>query len=65
MTAKAPKFRLVIDTASAAFDDEDRPQEVARILRELAERMETRACLPDTVNLYDVNGNRVGKLTTK
>ena len=61
----AKRIKIEIETKNAAFDDGNAPQEVARILRELAERMETRACLPDTVNLYDANGNRVGKLTAK
>ena len=60
----AKRIKIDIETVNAAFDD-NAPQEVARILRELAERMETRACLPDKVNLYDANGNRVGELTAK
>lgn len=55
----AKKFRLSIDTGNAAFED-GAAQEVARILRELADRIEGRACLPDAVRLFDINGNHVG-----
>ena len=54
-------YRIEIDTQNAAFEDEGTPQEVARILRELAERLETAACLPKVMRLYDINGNHVGE----
>jgi hypothetical protein len=54
-------LRLEIETTNAAFDGEAFGPELARILRELADDIETDQMGPgDEVNLYDVNGNRVG-----
>lgn len=61
MPARSRNFRLSIETVNAAFDEGRAPYEVARILRDLADRIESRACLPVFVPLYDVNGNRVGE----
>ncbi len=60
MARKSQTFRLSINTGNAAFDDNGPAYELARILRELADRIDGRACLPDEVTLYDINGNRVG-----
>lgn len=57
------KFRLSIDCGNAAFEDHA-PGEVARILRELAARMEHHASLPDVLHMFDVNGNHVGEAVT-
>jgi hypothetical protein len=35
--------------------------EIARILRNIADRMDGGGFNPDGLNLFDVNGNRVGK----
>ena len=54
------KFTLTITCDNAAFEDGGGETEVARILRETAERVEdgTR-----TGNLLDINGNVVGSYT--
>ena len=56
------KLNLSIDTTNAAFDGDDRGPELARILRELADRLEDGRFGPmDTAApLRDINGNRVG-----
>ncbi|WKV22110.1 hypothetical protein Phage2-1_00110 [Achromobacter phage 2-1] len=56
------KLELEIEGGNAAFEDEPQ-REVARILRDLAERIELTG-LPSYVPLFDVNGNRVGKCTS-
>ena len=52
------KITIEIDLGNAAFDEEPM-SETARILRELATRIEDRGA-PIDVKLYDINGNRVG-----
>ena len=52
--------RINILTNNAAFEDGASGQEVARILRELAERYEASGA-PFPVTLRDINGNVVGK----
>ncbi|HEV2530938.1 hypothetical protein [Phenylobacterium sp.] len=49
-------FRLEIDTHNAAFDD-GAASEVARILRQVAKRIEAGELEGEP---WDVNGNRVG-----
>lgn len=53
------KFTLEIDCDNAAFQENDGDQyvEVARILREAADRIENGR---DSIALIDLNGNRVG-----
>jgi hypothetical protein len=55
-------FRLTIHTDSAAFDGADCGPELARILRGLADRLESGTGIPLGV-LRDVNGNKVGGWT--
>ena len=50
-------YRIEIETGNAAFEDEP-SFEVARILRTLADRIESEG-LSD-VRLFDYNGNAVG-----
>lgn len=55
-------FRIHIETDNAAFDPDAAP-EVARILRELADRLTDHADMNDHVvrlPLRDVNGNGIG-----
>ena len=52
------RYTITIDTDNAAFDD---PGEFARILRTLARRCEEG---PITGSILDVNGNRVGEITS-
>jgi hypothetical protein len=57
-------FRLTIDTGNAAFEGDDAGHELARILRNLAAKLEANgppAKRGDPWPLYDVNGNRVGE----
>lgn len=53
-------FKLEIDTGNAAFDDDNggAGAEIARILRKLADRVESDGYMSGTVS--DINGNRVG-----
>lgn len=56
-------FKLEIDTGNAAFDNDgegDCHGEVARILRDLADKIEGGH---GHGNLHDINGNRVGNFT--
>ncbi|UTC28625.1 hypothetical protein MARCHEWKA_01120 [Brevundimonas phage vB_BpoS-Marchewka] len=50
-------FKLEIDTGNAAFDEGDKPYEIARILRDLAQKIENGA---DEGSVRDLNGNKVG-----
>lgn len=54
------RFKLEIDMGNAAF--EDGPHELARILSELAARLEGRGVdrPGDSGGLMDFNGNKVG-----
>ena len=56
-------FVVKIETENAAFEPEDRRDEIARILRELAARIMTGEATP--IVLLDVNGNTVGSATTE
>jgi hypothetical protein len=51
-------FRIKIETGNAAFEDDNKEYEIARILREAADKIEGGQT---TGNLYDINGNRVGE----
>lgn len=57
-------IRLTLDTGNAAFDndgDGDYDAEVARIFREAADRLERGE---QDFTLRDINGNKVGSVTT-
>ncbi len=60
------KIKIDIDTSNAAFDDDNGGAEAARILRDLADRLEGSGVLArsDTKILRDVNGNTVGTYKT-
>ena len=57
-------FNVYIDTDNAAFSEDsggDMSQEIARILRELADKVEENSLVEDAVQrIRDINGNRVG-----
>lgn len=57
-------FQLKIETGNAAFEEDGKSQELARILRNLAERLEGGE-MPDNDgwNLRDLNGNTVGNVS--
>lgn len=59
------KIKIKITTENAAFDDGNECAEVARILRELADRVENCDDLLYAESaLKDVNGNRAGYVQT-
>lgn len=58
------EFRLNIHADSAAFDSDPRP-EIARILRELAQRTEDGWALDTFRTVFDENGNDVGRVALK
>lgn len=53
------KFRLHLDCDNAAFEDAP-GEEIARILREAADRIESGDLPGGFTNLRDMNGNAVG-----
>lgn len=53
---------IEIATENAAFEGAGRSEEVARILRELAVRVEEGALYNRVTRIADINGNRVGKM---
>ena len=55
------RFTVSVDTGNAAFDDGEEGAELARILRDLADRIESRACVSGSFRLFDINGNPVGE----
>ena len=61
------KMTITIDTANAAFDPPDTGAELARILHDAARKLD--CCVHQRtegfrLNLYDVNGNHVGHIST-
>lgn len=53
-------FTLYIHTESAAFEDEPVP-ETARILRAVADRLESGTDASHFLTIFDINGNDVGR----
>lgn len=53
-------WTITIETGNAAFEDSP-TTELARILRDLADRLERDGIPPE--HLRDINGNRVGHVT--
>lgn len=51
-------FKLTIDTGNAAFEDEGKGCEIARILRAIADKVENGA---ESGKAVDLNGNTVGR----
>lgn len=60
-------FKLSINIDGAAFgdSDEERLDEVARILEETARRVRSGSIANHFTNLYDLNGNAVGQAAFK
>lgn len=57
-------FKLEIETGNAAFDDGGAQHEIARILRDVADRVERAGAPPWGRGLCcDINGNKVGHFT--
>jgi len=57
-------FRLYVRTGNAAFADDPAP-ELARILRAIADRVESGEDLSHYLTVFDVNGNDVGRFALK
>lgn len=55
------RHTIVIETSGAAFDDAP-ASEIARILREMADRIESHGLLPVP---RDVNGNKCGTVSVQ
>ena len=53
-------FKMRFDTENAAFDDGNRDHEVARILRNIADKIESGQATGLNQNVFDENGNIVG-----
>lgn len=53
------QLNIVMNLGNAAFEDD--PGEVARILRDLADKVENGVSEGDEFVLRDINGNKVGK----
>lgn len=53
------KFYVEINTSNAAFSGMDCPVEVARIVRELADKVDN-STEKKLYILHDINGNKVG-----
>lgn len=55
------EFTLNINTDNDAFDEDYGPLEIARLLRQTADRIENGDWYPGhTRSILDINGNRVG-----
>lgn len=55
-------FRLEFSTDNAAFEGDFAPEEIARILRDAADRVASNIPMTggDSGGVYDANGNRIG-----
>lgn len=62
--SRRPGVRIDLDTGNAAFDD-DAGAEVARILRDLADRLERDGIGGPLPKPADLNGNTVGAVTLR
>lgn len=58
------QFTVKMNTDSSAFD-ECRDQEIARILRNIADNIENNGCSGFYQTIYDINGNDVGRYALK
>jgi hypothetical protein len=56
-------FTVNINMDNAAFDEPD--EELARILKELASKLESSGIWADGIALRDINGNKVGNAEVK
>ena len=57
------EFRVIIETKNAAFTEYDNTyEEISRILRAIADKMENEIDIPYV--LHDINGNTVGRIDT-
>lgn len=54
-------FTVKFDTDNAAFEDEQGETEIARILRDIADRVESGEYCGKFQTIRDLNGNDVGR----
>ena len=59
------QFRLTVDLDNAAFSDQYDGQELARILRMVAQKIEDSGIPWYYQNIKDINGNIVGRYAQK
>lgn len=57
-------FRLYFDTDNASFEDNERA-EIARILRKVADRVESPTDISHYLTIFDANGNDIGRFALK
>ena len=50
-------FKVIMNLDNAAFQDRNTEMETARILREIADKIENG---DDSLKIYDINGNSIG-----
>jgi type II secretory pathway component PulF len=55
---------ITIKTGNAAFQDDNKNYELARILKEVVKKLENGYSLED-INIMDINGNCVGNIETE
>jgi hypothetical protein len=58
-------FTLTIETDNAAFEDDQREEEIARILEDTAKRVRNGALVDGWMRLRDSNGNTGGHVELK
>lgn len=56
-------IEIIINTENEAFSGQKVGHEVARILRELADKSERGEAEDSEIRLHDINGNYVGQMT--
>ena len=56
-------FKVLFTTDNAAFDSEDGPYEIARILHQIADQVEQYCTAPPIKHqsIVDINGNDIGR----
>ena len=59
------ELRINIQADNEAFENDNREHELARILREIAQRLESGEQFGWFLTIFDVNGNDVGRVALK
>ena len=59
------KFTIILDANHAAFDDGNMQYEIARILRNIADKAESAGFSGFFETIRDINGNDVGRYAMK
>lgn len=58
-------FKLWIHTDNASFEDESKQYEIARILRDIANKVESSGVNWNYKTIFDSNGNDIGRYAEK